>query len=109
MTFDRDMNPATFTSAQILSVVGPNGTIPGPYTVTANPLGTDPDPLHPRTYQIGFAAQRSQRQLHRDPELEHRVGKRRRARHERERRGQSAFRDGPAGQRRPPSRSRTRR
>ena len=25
----------------------------------ANPLGTDPDPLHPRTYQIGFAAQSS--------------------------------------------------
>ena len=48
-------------------MVGPNGTVPGPYTVTANPLGTDPDPLHPRTYQIGFAAQSGQRQLHRDP------------------------------------------
>ena len=57
VTFDRDMNPATFTAAQVLSVVGPDGTVPGPYTVTSNPLGTDPDPLHPQTYQIGFAAQ----------------------------------------------------
>ena len=57
VTFDRDMNPATFTAADVLSVVGPNGTVPGPYTVTANPLGTDPNPLFPRTYEIGFAAQ----------------------------------------------------
>ena len=57
VTFDRDMNPATFTAADVLSVVGPDGTVPGPYTVTANPLGTDPDPLFPRTYEIGFAAQ----------------------------------------------------
>ena len=57
VTFDRDMNPATFTAADVLSVVGPDGTVPGPYTVTANPLGTDPNPLFPRTYEVGFAAQ----------------------------------------------------
>src|SRR5262249_47146054 len=57
VTFDRDMDPATFKPAQILRVVGPAGTVPGPYTVTPNPLGTDPDPSHPRTSRIGFAAQ----------------------------------------------------
>jgi subtilisin-like proprotein convertase family protein len=57
VTFDRDMNPATFTPAQVLSVIGPDGAVPGPYTVTPNPLGTDPNPLDPRTYRIGFAAQ----------------------------------------------------
>ena len=57
VTFDRDMNPTTITPAQVLSVIGPAGSFPGPYTVVANPLGTDPDPLHPRTYRIGFAAQ----------------------------------------------------
>src|SRR5262249_1993775 len=34
VTFDRDMDPATFKPAQILRVVGPAGAVPGPYTVT---------------------------------------------------------------------------
>ena len=33
VTFDRDMNPTTFTPAQVLSVLGPNGPISGPFTV----------------------------------------------------------------------------
>src|SRR3954451_22475755 len=48
VTFDRDMNPSTFTPAQVLQVVGPAGAVPGPYTIIPNPLGTDPNPLNPR-------------------------------------------------------------
>jgi subtilisin-like proprotein convertase family protein len=66
VTFDRDMNlasfdinPVTSVSPQVLSVVGPGGPVPGPYTITPNPAGTDPDPNHPRTYKIGFPAQSS--------------------------------------------------
>jgi hypothetical protein len=57
VVFDRDMNPATFTAAQVLLVQGPAGLINGPYTITPNPLGTDPDGNHPRTYRVGFATQ----------------------------------------------------
>src|SRR6185295_17802630 len=57
VVFDRDMNPATVSPANILRMVGPIGEIKGPFTVSANPLGTDPDPLHPRTFHIGFAEQ----------------------------------------------------
>ena len=42
VTFDRDMNPATFTSAQILSVVGPNGTSPVP--TRSRPTRWEPTP-----------------------------------------------------------------
>jgi subtilisin-like proprotein convertase family protein len=56
VTFDRDMNPASITPASVLRMVGPLGTIAGPFTITANPNGTDPDPAHPRTYRIGFPA-----------------------------------------------------
>jgi subtilisin-like proprotein convertase family protein len=54
--FDRDMNPATFTAADVLRLVGPNGTITGPFTVTADPSGTPPA-LAKRTFRIGFPAQ----------------------------------------------------
>src|SRR5262249_7346287 len=44
--FDRDINPASFTAAKVLSVTGPQGTIlPGPYTVT---------PIDSRKFEIGF-------------------------------------------------------
>ena len=57
VTFDRDMDPSSITPASILQVMGPAGQISGPYTVTPNPLGTDPDPSDPRTYRIGFPTQ----------------------------------------------------
>jgi subtilisin-like proprotein convertase family protein len=56
VVFDRDMNPATFTSASVLSMIGPSGAIKGPFTITPNPNNTDTDPLHPRTFRITFAA-----------------------------------------------------
>jgi subtilisin-like proprotein convertase family protein len=46
--FDRDINPASFTAAKVLSITGPQGTVlPGPYTVT---------PIDARKFQIGFPA-----------------------------------------------------
>jgi subtilisin-like proprotein convertase family protein len=48
VTFDRDMNPSSFTTGNILSIVGPIGPISGPFTVTA---------LSSRTFQIGFPTQ----------------------------------------------------
>jgi subtilisin-like proprotein convertase family protein len=57
VTFDRAMRPETFTAADVLQVLGPAGPIPGPYTVTPNPRGDDPDPASPRTFRIGFAPQ----------------------------------------------------
>jgi subtilisin-like proprotein convertase family protein len=48
VTFDRDMNTSSFTAPDVLSVIGPIGVIPGPYTVTA---------LSKRTFQIGFPTQ----------------------------------------------------
>ena len=39
-------------------MLGPIGTIGGPFTIVlANPNGTDADPAHPQTYQIGFPTQ----------------------------------------------------
>ena len=95
VTFDRDMNPTTITPAQVLSVVGPAGLVPGPYTVVANPLGTDPDPLHPRTYRIGFAAQSvsGTYTVTLASSIQSKNGDR--ARHERECRGRPALGDGP--------------
>jgi subtilisin-like proprotein convertase family protein len=55
--FDRDMNPATVTAASVLQVMGPAGQINGPFTILKNPQGSDPDPLHPRTYRIVFPPQ----------------------------------------------------
>ena len=57
VTFDRDMNPASFTAASVLSMVGPLGAISGPFVVTPDPTGADPDPSHPRTFQVSFPAQ----------------------------------------------------
>ncbi|MCY2951172.1 MAG: proprotein convertase P-domain-containing protein [Planctomycetota bacterium] len=57
VTFDRDMSAATFTPLAVLRMMGPLGQLKGPFTVTANPLGTDPDPNYPRTYRIGFPVQ----------------------------------------------------
>ena len=57
VTFDRDMNASTFTAAQVLRIEGPAGLVNGPFTVTSNPLGTDPNPAFPRTFQIGFPKQ----------------------------------------------------
>jgi subtilisin-like proprotein convertase family protein len=63
VVFDRDMaapnasDPATFGPQSIVRLIGPAGLINGPFTVTANPNGTDPDPAHPRTFRIGFPTQ----------------------------------------------------
>jgi subtilisin-like proprotein convertase family protein len=53
--FDRDINPASFTAAKVLSVTGPQGTVlPGPYTVT--PIDTGLGLQTTRKFQIGFPA-----------------------------------------------------
>jgi subtilisin-like proprotein convertase family protein len=57
ITFDRDMDPSKVTPASVLRIMGPAGQISGPFTILANPLNSDPDPLHPRTYRIGFPTQ----------------------------------------------------
>ena len=57
VTFDRNMNPATITPATFVSFTGPAGSITGPFTIQANPNGSDPDPAHPRTYRVSFPAQ----------------------------------------------------
>ena len=49
VTFDRDINAATFTKDDVLRIVGPAGVVdPASYTVTAR---------GPRTFRIGFALQ----------------------------------------------------
>ena len=48
VTFDRDMNPATFDPSKVLRIQGPSGLIGGPYTVTV---------VNARTFQIGFPTQ----------------------------------------------------
>jgi subtilisin-like proprotein convertase family protein len=53
VVFDRKIDASTFTSAQVLSIVGPAGLIPGPYTVIPNPNGNE-DPNFPFTFQIKF-------------------------------------------------------
>ncbi len=57
VTFDRNMDPSSVTAASVLQVLGPSGAFSGPGPITANPLGTDPDPTHPRTFRIGFPTQ----------------------------------------------------
>jgi subtilisin-like proprotein convertase family protein len=60
VTFDRNIDPTTFTPSQVIRVVGPvgtigpNGMIPASFTITPNPNNTDPDPNNPRTYRINF-------------------------------------------------------
>jgi len=58
VTFDRDMDPSSVTPSAILRLIGPAGPINGPFTIAANPLGSDPNPASPRTYRIGFPVQR---------------------------------------------------
>ncbi|MCZ2343320.1 MAG: proprotein convertase P-domain-containing protein [Bacteroidales bacterium] len=48
VTFDRDMNAATFTADDVLRIVGPTGTITSGFTVT---------PVNARTFTIGFPTQ----------------------------------------------------
>lgn len=51
VTFDRDMDPNSFTPNRVLQIMGPAGAVAGPFTVTR------PDPNSLRTYRIGFASQ----------------------------------------------------
>ncbi len=57
VVFDRPMDPTTVTAASVVSMTGPVGALAGPFTITQNPLGTDQDPAHPKTYRINFPAQ----------------------------------------------------
>jgi subtilisin-like proprotein convertase family protein len=54
--FDRDMDPTSISAANVLRLVTPNGTITGPFTLTADPSGTPPA-LAKRTFRIGFPTQ----------------------------------------------------
>src|SRR5262249_26564696 len=58
VVFDRDINPNTFTGADVVRVTGPTGPVSGPFTVQANPPGT-PAPLANRTFRITFPAQQA--------------------------------------------------
>jgi subtilisin-like proprotein convertase family protein len=58
VVFDRNMNPSTFTVADILEMRGPAGLITSGFTITPNPNGTDPDPAFPRTFRVEFPNQR---------------------------------------------------
>ncbi len=53
VVFDRDMNVATVTPASILRIMGPQGQISGPFTVTT--LASEG--THNRTFIIGFPSQ----------------------------------------------------
>ncbi len=56
VVFDRNMQASSFTAADVLRVIGPDGLVPGPYTVMADPPGTASN-LSLRTFQIGFPTQ----------------------------------------------------
>jgi subtilisin-like proprotein convertase family protein len=53
VTFDRDIDVSTFTSADIVSVTGPNGAITGTFGVASNPQGT-PAGQERRRFRITF-------------------------------------------------------
>jgi subtilisin-like proprotein convertase family protein len=55
VTFDRDMNPATFAAPQVLRIIGPAGLIGGPINVAVSPANADP--THIRTFRITFPTQ----------------------------------------------------
>lgn len=55
VVFDRNMNPATFTAADVLRMVGPAGAIGGPFTVA--PLPGAPASMANRAFRISFPAQ----------------------------------------------------
>ncbi|RUL84947.1 Ig-like domain-containing protein [Tautonia sociabilis] len=49
VTFDRDMEPSTFTVEDVLRIIGPGGPVdPSTFTVT---------PIDARTFEVGFATQ----------------------------------------------------
>ncbi|MDB5311736.1 MAG: regulatory domain of in-like proprotein convertase [Gemmataceae bacterium] len=56
VTFDRDIDPATFTAANVLRMTGPAGPISGPFTITPDPAGT-PANLAKRVFRISFPPQ----------------------------------------------------
>jgi subtilisin-like proprotein convertase family protein len=62
--FDRDMNPASLAAAassSVFSIVGPDGPISGPFSITPDPnfdpAHPDPNASSPRTYRINFPSQ----------------------------------------------------
>jgi subtilisin-like proprotein convertase family protein len=64
VVFDRDMNLASVQAAVLspaFSIVGPNGPVSGPFTITADPnfdpIHLDPNPAAPRTFRINFPSQ----------------------------------------------------
>jgi len=58
VVFDRNMDANTFKPDDVIRIFGPAGSISGPFTITANPLGTDPLGSAPRTFRIGFPTQK---------------------------------------------------
>ena len=56
VTFDRNINPATFDATDILRADGPAGAITGAFLVApdpnADPNYPDPDPANPRTFRV---------------------------------------------------------
>ena len=55
VTFDRDMNAASFTAAKVLQIIGPAGPITGLITVAVSPANANPS--HIRTFRISFPTQ----------------------------------------------------
>ncbi len=53
VTFDRDMDDSTILGADVLSIVGPNGAIAGPFTMDQPHVNAS----HHRTYRISFPSQ----------------------------------------------------
>ena len=56
VTFDRNMDPTSFTAAQVLRMLGPTGPITGPFTVTSDPQSGE-NASFPRTFKISFPTQ----------------------------------------------------
>ncbi len=57
VTFDRLMNSSTFTPAEVLSMMGPDGPIAGPFTVTPIPATVGGQTADVTTFAIGFPTQ----------------------------------------------------
>ena len=60
VTFDRNMNPATISGADVLRIQGPAGLVNGLFTMVPDPTAapaSNPDPAYPRTYKITFPTQ----------------------------------------------------
>jgi subtilisin-like proprotein convertase family protein len=68
VVFDRNMDPNSFSAADVLRILGPAGAVPlldsqNQPTVTVtpdpnfDPANPDPDPAHPRTFRITFPTQ----------------------------------------------------